>query len=145
MLNNELLEAYKAAKYIFRYESNDIRLRFNEACSEVDDIFEKQEAKMAFFITPENPFSLELSQAENSLRHTRFKQTLIDNNCTYFEGYGTDENEMWSKEISYMIFTDNEALMHLLAGQFGQNAFISIKQSQKAKLCIIAPINYAEY
>ena len=144
MLNNELLEAYKVAKYVFVYDSKDIGLRLNEVCPEADRIFESLEAKKAFFITPENPFSIELSDAENSLRHDRFKQALLDNNCAFFKGYGTDEKEIWSKEISYMIFTDNEPLMHKLAGQFGQNAFLSIMYSGQVKLNIITPIKYIE-
>ncbi|MFT7089909.1 MAG: hypothetical protein ACJAU4_001733 [Glaciecola sp.] len=53
----------------------------------------KHSAKGAYFITPENPFSIKLTSEENTLRHQRFIKDLRKGEYSFYEGYGTNEDE----------------------------------------------------
>ena len=96
----------------------------------------------AYFITPENPFSEELSKEENTLRHARFISTLDKMNCNYIEGYGTDEDDRWPREKSYLIFSDEHDKMCTLAEHYGQNGILRITANKCVQLLLLESANY---
>ncbi|MFT6899040.1 MAG: hypothetical protein ACJA13_003471 [Paraglaciecola sp.] len=142
MINTSLINAYRLAKYSVTYEDEEYRLQVGSPCDFVDRMLLFQNTKSAYFITPENPFSCPLSAQENLLRHRRFRKELETLQYFYLEGYGTDEAETWPKEISYLIFTDDDASMQNLAARFGQNALLKIPYKKATRLLLLEPMHY---
>ncbi|MFT4654496.1 MAG: hypothetical protein ACI82S_002152 [Patiriisocius sp.] len=93
MLDNETINIYKTAKYFVLLDNNPCRITVNKPCSDIDKLLLKHSAKGAYFITPENPFSIKLTSEENTLRHQRFIKDLRKGEYSFYEGYGTNEDE----------------------------------------------------
>jgi hypothetical protein len=142
MVDNQTIEIYKIAKYIVLIENTLCRITVGKHCSDIDAQLLKHNAQVAYFITPENPFSIALTTAENTLRHKRFIQELNKAEYPFYEGFGTNEDETWPKENSYLIICDNESKMHKLAGRYGQNAFLKVSLRSSAILLVLDSMNY---
>jgi len=139
------MDAYEKAIYVIKDKHLDITLRHNGSHELSDQLLTKYNAKLAGFITPENPFSLVLTDTENYCRHERFKSLLNDRNLPFLEGYGTDEVELWGKEVSYFVFAKSEEQLDLLSGLFGQNAYLFIAKNVSPKLKFIQSIQYSNH
>ena len=144
MTDEELVESYKKAKYIVMLKHGNCRLRVGFPSPEIDEILNKYKTLTAYFITPENPFSQTLSEAENKLRHQRFLSALDEKQYTYVEGYGTDDKEIWSKEHSYLIFCDDAEAMQTLAANFGQKGMLRVSIKSPVSLLILDDMRYQE-
>lgn len=142
MISQQLITAYKNAKYIVTIRSKPYRIVVDEPCPIVDDVLEEFGGKHAYFITPENPFSISLSNEENKLRHERFIKIIIDSNCIFYEGYGTNEDETWPREKSYLIICDDDERMQRLAGDFGQNGMLKLTVQSSTQLLTLEPLTY---
>jgi hypothetical protein len=102
----------------------------------------KNHAQTAYFTTPKNPFSIIVTDTEDTSRHKRFKQELSKAKYPFYEGYGTNEDETWPKENSYFIVCDDESKMHKLAGRYGQNAFLKVNLRSSVILLALDSMNY---
>ena len=141
-ISDELINNYKNAKYIVHIENEVHRLYVGKPCLTIDKILAENMANCAYFITPENPFSQRLSLEENKIRHQRFVSELETFQFIYYEGYGTDENETWPRETSYLIICDDETDLRNLAGQFGQNAYLKVTRRENVSLFLLEPMKY---
>ena len=137
MVDPDLIEAYRDAKYIVRIDDKEHRLHVGKTCRAVELLLEKYGRTSVFFISPENPFSEQLSESENALRHSQFIKTLNKNASVFFEGFGTDENETWPREKSYLILSDDESEMTSLAHSFGQNAMLKNERGNIVELLVL--------
>lgn len=144
MIDANLINAYRLAKYIVTYENAKFRLQVGSTSAFVEQMLELKNIKTAYFITPENPFSCTVSAAENELRYRRFRKELDNLQYFYLPGYGTDETETWPKETSYLIFTDDETSMQNLAARFGQNALLKIPYKTPVQLLLLEPMCYKQ-
>ncbi|AEP29719.1 DUF3293 domain-containing protein [Brumicola nitratireducens] len=142
MLKEELINAYKTAKYVVVDQNIDHRIRVGEHDFVIEKMLSDHDARFAYFITPENPFSQNLTNEENDLRHKRFTLSLSQKDLTYLEGYGTDEDESWQREKSYLIFCNNGNDMHQLAAHFGQLGILKIERNSPVMLLILANFEY---
>lgn len=144
MTDNTIIEIYTDAKYILQFEGDSSRLRVGFPCFEMDDVLDKHKTNTAYFITPENPFSQTLSDVENECRHQRFVAELQETNLSYIEGYGTNEDETWPREHSYLIFCDDATAMHTLAAHFGQKGMLKLSKHKSVSLLILDEMRYQE-
>jgi hypoxanthine-guanine phosphoribosyltransferase len=144
MITLDLLTSYREAKYIVKFEDAEYRIKVGDTCKLLDHILEQRDKQTAYFITPANPFSCMLTDQENALRNTRFCAEITEHSYFYLVGYGTDEAEKWGREISYLIFTDDEAAMQNLAARFGQNAFLKIPYKSPVQLLVLDSLRYIQ-
>ncbi|GAA0859386.1 DUF3293 domain-containing protein [Aliiglaciecola litoralis] len=142
MIDDKLLTAYHCAKYIVEYEGQEYPIQVGETCEIANRLLSHHKVHNGYFITPENPLSCLLSDDENIQRHARFLDLLHQRNCVYLSGYGTDEAQTWPKEVSYLIFTDDELWIKNLAADFGQNAFLKLTTRQPTQLYVLASQHY---
>jgi hypothetical protein len=142
LVAKELIAAYKSAKYIVNIDSGESRIYIDKPCPAVDVLLNSLEAENAYFITPENPFSMTLSKQKNILRHQRFTKIMKDSNYTFYDGYGTNEDETWPREKSYLIVCDDANKMHKLASDFGQNGLLRLTYQSAVRLFILKPLRY---
>jgi hypothetical protein len=123
-------------------DNEELKILFGETSDGINKLLINASIDDAYFITPENPFSLALSDEENELRHGRFIKILEAMNYIYYVGYGADEDEKWGREKSYLIVSNDDKEMQQLATQFGQNAFLHYSVRKGADLMLIKPISY---
>jgi hypothetical protein len=142
VVDADLIKAYLAAKYIVVINGQEHRLQIGIPSQAIDKLLANHNIDDAYFITPENPFSLELSDEENKLRHMRFLKTLDADDNIYFDGYGTDEHEKWGREKSYLILSTDKKAMHKLAASFGQNGLLKYSIDRGAELLLMRTILY---
>lgn len=144
MIDKTITEIYKEAKYVVLRPNDSFRLKVGEHSSEVDELLIKNGTESAYFITPENPFSQPLCETENAFRHQRFLGILNDKSVPYVEGYGTDEDEVWGKERSYLLFSDDFECMQTLAAHFGQKGILQITIEQPVGLLMLGELRYKQ-
>jgi len=144
LIDSELIERYTVAKYIVDNNGMPVRLRVGALNIEVDNILAQYEATTAYFITPENPFSQELTEEENRLRHERFITVLTKSNFTYLTGYGTNEDESWTKENSYLVISSDVSAVHTLAANFGQNGILKVENGKPVSLLLLDGMSYLD-
>lgn len=142
VLTKELIEAYKQAKYIVHINDKPYRIKVGEPCPALDAILQDSGADTAYFITPENPFSMTLSEQENKLRHERFVKIINHRAYAFYKGYGTNEDDTWPREQSYLIVCDKAQDIHQLASSFGQNGIIKLQYQNAAELLVLSPLQY---
>ena len=144
MTDKTFAEIYTDAKYLVKLDADSRRLRVGFPCSEMDVVLDEHKTNTAFFITPENPFSQTLSDVENECRHQRFVAELQETNLSYIEGYGTNEDETWPREHSYLIFCDDATAMHTLAAHFGQKGMLKLSKQKPISLLLLDEMRYQE-
>jgi hypothetical protein len=144
LTDKRLVEIYTEAKYVVMLKDDTFRLRVGFMSIEIDEQLRMYGTQSAYFITPENPFSQRICEAENKFRNERFVSVLHDKNLYYLQGYGTNEDETWPKEHSYLIFCDDAIAMHALAGNFGQKGILKIVEKKPVSLFILDHIHYRE-
>ena len=83
MINKELIDAYTNAKYIADINGKDVVLKVGHNSEEINECLKLHDKTFAYFITPENPFSKQLSANENKLRHNDFVRHLNEISATY--------------------------------------------------------------
>lgn len=142
MHNVDLIKAYQNAKYIVNIHNINHRIRVGVNDLMIEKMLIEKNAQFAYFITPENPFSQNLTNEENALRHERFTLSLKQKNLAYLEGYGTDEDEKWPREKSYLIFCSEQNYVHELAVNFGQLGILKIERNIPVMLLMLSDLRY---
>lgn len=142
MVNHDTIEIYKAAKYIVELEDKTFRISVGEKNTNVDALLEKHNVESSFFITPENPHSKALTKEENALRHKQFIIDLCKSGYSFYTGYGTNDEDTWPKESSYLIICDDEPAMHELAKQYEQNGFLKVSLQAPTLLLVFDSLHY---
>lgn len=144
MTDKTLAEIYKKARYILFLGNDTCRLQVGLPAPEIDGFLDKYKTQTAYFITPENPFSQPVGETENKLRHQRFISILDEKSLKYIKGYGTDEQEIWPKEHSYLIFCDDVNAIHTLAANFGQKGMLKLSKNKSVTLLTLEDMHYQE-
>jgi hypothetical protein len=142
VIDADLIKVYLAAKYIVVIKEQEHRLQLGAPSTEIDTLLANENIDDAYFITPENPFSLQLNDEENKLRHIRFLITLDADDNIYFTGYGTDEHEKWGRERSYLILNADKKAMHQRAASFDQNGLLKYSLGLGAELLLMKSTSY---
>lgn len=132
-LSEDLLLAYKQAKYIV---ADHIELRVDQYHEKLDEWLSEKGAELAAFITPENPFSKQLSVEDNAKSHESFKDELNKGQIAFLEGYGVDDAEQWPREKSFLIVIKTKAVADKLAISYGQNAYLLCQKGKPVELVI---------
>lgn len=131
----ELFESYLKTDYVIEDGAVNLRLRIGEKNSGLDELLLKFEEETSGFLTAYNPYSRELSRAENETRQTELISILKENGYKFFYGYGQGDNADWMLEPSVLVLgiDFNNALE--IARKFEQNAFM-FSEKGKAPLLI---------
>jgi hypothetical protein len=143
-MKNSLINAYLEAKYVVLDNefTSEFTVKAGLSSEGVNKLLEHFKTKYAVFITPENPFSEQLSKNENLIKHKEFLKVLSNHNLGFVLGYGTDELEEWSRESSYLIFINEISLSNRISFDFKQNAYIAIQKNKVAELFVLENNTY---
>lgn len=131
---NFLEKLYTEAVYAVFWNKMEIRFKVGEISDEINRILEVENARNFAFLTAYNPFSKQLSEAENKVRQTELIKLLQSDNFLFYTGYGTNENESWEREESLFILNIEEKKAVEFACFFNQNAIVFGRKREESKL-----------
>ena len=125
-------------------EGTSIEIRVGSTYPALDRLIKETQCSFAIFITPENPRSESLTELENASRHDEFLSIINSERLIYLTGYGTDDDELWGREKSYLLFLNDQEFADTLASQFGQNGYLLVRQKEPVKLLLNKNGSYKE-
>ena len=118
----------------------DIELRVGKYSEQLDELMAKCNMGLAAFITPDNPYSQQLTEAENMTRRESFlseAKNLDNQPVEPIFGYGVDDAEKRLREKSYLVAVTGEVQATTLAESFGQNAYLLCQQGEPVSLVVL--------
>ena len=122
-ISDDLLTSYNTAEFHVFHESSFI-LKIGVYSDELSQIFSTKCISSAAFITAYNPYSKELTIAENKLRNKDLEDLIIKMKYDYIRGDGKSGNGDWEGEASFLILDIDEESSKFLGNQFEQNAIV---------------------
>jgi len=99
-------------------------LRIGEPSPPADMFLSSHDTKSGLFITAFNPFSKQVSDAENEQAMAELAKELQQRELLFVDAEGADEKGEWPPEPSYFVAMDSFIDAVLLANRFKQNAFV---------------------
>ena len=122
-ISKELWQAYLETDFKV-FAENSFTMKVGQYSSELNSIIKKSKYSSAAFITAYNPYSQQLSDAENVARQEQLKIEIAKRGLTTIEGVGQHPSNQWPGEPSLLIIGLSKAAAATLARQLEQNAFV---------------------
>ncbi len=135
-MNQGLLEAYVQTDYRV-FGAPGFTLRVGTRSADLARIFAEHGIATAAFITAFNPFSMELSQEENTRRQDELRDVVFTLGLRFMEGIGQHPSNGWPGEESLLILGGPLKQMRALGAQFGQNAIVWVGADAVPKLVLL--------
>lgn len=119
-----LQDAYKSTIYrVYSEKNGDIDILIGQSNLEIDAILKSNQAKSYAFITAWNPYSKEVSDAENQSANQELEKLI--GKFTYCKGFGIPSNEKdWKGEESFFVMDITKQESSRLGIVFKQNAIV---------------------
>jgi hypothetical protein len=118
-----LVTAYRETEYRVT-EGASFVLKVDEPCPALIGLYRAQNVSCAAFITACNPFSRELTDAENAVRQTDLAAELKRRGLSYLEGVGQHPSGGWPGEPSFLALGLALEAAKSLGKDYEQNAII---------------------
>ncbi len=119
---NEFTEIYLQTNYIV--QDGESRFVFRIGETNVDELLNRYQATSWTFITAYNPYSEQLSSAENETRQSELVELVKSKNLHFLEGFGECTTPEWEHEICLFIFNIELQTAIELAKKYEQNAIV---------------------
>ena len=132
-ISKELWQAYLETDFKV-FAVNPFTLKVGQYSEDLNSIIKKSKYSSAAFITAYNPYSKQLSNAENNARQEQLKIEIANRGLTAIEGIGQHPSNQWPGEPSLLILGLNKAAAATLARQLEQNAFVWIDETSIPQL-----------
>lgn len=123
----DLVEAYRDALYVIHGEDGDIHLRVGQPSLELISLMERYGAKSAAFLTAFNPHSMLATAEVNVHKHNALVEDIKSLGLESIAGEGADPLNIWPSEPSVLVLGISHQSAELLAGRYGQNAYLWIE------------------
>lgn len=120
----ELFESYLKTDYVIEDGAVNLSLRIGEKNSDLEELLLKFRENTSAYLTAYNPYSKQLSRAENEIRQTELISILKENGHKFFYGYGQGDNADWTPEPSVLVLGIDFNKAFEIARRFEQNAFV---------------------
>jgi hypothetical protein len=122
-LTHRLQEAYRQTEYRVT-EGDPFVLRVDEPCPELLGLYRARNVSCAAFITACNPFSQQLTDAENEVRQTELASERKRRSLSYLEGVGEHPSGDWPGEPSFLVLGLALEAAKTLGRAYEQNAIV---------------------
>jgi len=122
-LDASLVTAYRETEYRVT-EGEPFALRVDEPCPKLLGLYRAKNVSCAAFITACNPFSRELTDAENAVRQTELAAELKHRSLSYLEGVGQHPSGDWPREPSLLALGLALEAAKSLGKVYEQNAIV---------------------
>ena len=122
-----LAKAYREALYFIHGEDGDIQLRVDQTSLGLALLMKDHGVRSAAFLTAFNPYSI-LEVAEVNLsNHNALIADVHALGLRSISGDGGDPLHLWPSEPSILVLGISHQNAELLAGRYGQNAYLWIE------------------
>ncbi len=122
-LDASLINAYLETEYRVT-QAHPLVLRVDVPSPELASLYKAKGASCAAFITACNPFSCELSDADNAKRQAELAAELKRRSLSFFEGVGQHPSGDWPGEPSFLVLGLALEAAKSLGKAYEQNAVI---------------------
>lgn len=122
-LDASLITAYRETEYRVT-QDHPLVLRVDVPSPELASLCKTRGASCAAFITACNPFSRELSAANNAMRQAELAAELKRRSLSFFEGVGQHPSGNWPGEPSFLVLGLALEAAKSLGKTYEQNAVI---------------------
>lgn len=117
------LQAYRETEFRVTGDA-PMTLRLGQACASLARLQLAHRVDCSTFITACNPFSIELSDAENAARQAALAEDLRKRSLTFFDGVGQHPSHNWPGEPSYLVLGLSFEAARTLGRRLEQNAIV---------------------
>lgn len=121
--DEQLNDAYTHTAYCFQ----DFTLKIGHLHPDFDAWLQEHDYQTYAFVTPFNPRSQPLPEAENVARLTQLHHLLRSAQLPFAPATGRDPEDLWPDETGVFIFNQPAADIHKIGRTFGQNAVMEGK------------------
>jgi Protein of unknown function (DUF3293) len=104
--------------------SGETPFRFRIGETNLDKLLSRFEATTWAFVTADNPYSEQLSAAENKIRQMELIELIKSKNLQFLEGFGESSTPDWEDEICVFIFDTDLKNAIEIGKHFEQNAIV---------------------
>lgn len=122
-IQSDTISAYLETHY-YVLGSLPFTLLIGEQNAELASIYKSTNTHCSAFITACNPFSEQLTDAENQERQSQLSKELDKRSLKYIDGKGQHPNGEWPAEVSFLVLGLSLEAAKKLAVQFEQNAIV---------------------
>lgn len=122
-LDASLICAYRDTEYRIAQDC-DFVLEVGVASKELAGLYKSGKVSCAAFITACNPFSRQLTSAENMMRQGELTAELIRRGLAFLEGVGQHRSGDWPGEPSFLVLGLALEVAKSLGKHYEQNAII---------------------
>lgn len=119
----DLIQVYLNADYHVDTEPPFV-LKIGMASEPLTQLYQQHGCNCAVYLTACNPFSRNLSAAENEVRQSELAQELTKRGLKFIQGVGQDSQGKWPGEASFLVLGLSLEVSRALARKHEQNAFV---------------------
>ena len=123
-LSPDIVEAYRRAHYRVEVPGKPFVLKVDEPSSELQALLEPFKGQGAAVITPDNPGSQKVPDAQNLKAREDLTRILQEKKLQSYLGWNEDPSGSWPAERSFLILGISLEDAKNLANRSGQNAFL---------------------
>ncbi len=136
VLPPELIKAYCETEYK-SVPGFPLVLRVCEENADLHEFYRQQRCNCAAFITACNPFSQQLSDAENGERQQQLARRLSAQGLAFWPGEGAHPDGNWKPEASYLIAGLTREAASALGREWEQNAIVWCDEKAVPQLVLL--------
>ena len=133
-ISASLLQAYQQTTYTAWHQQQRLDIRIGQGCPALDALLQQNQKHEWAFVTACNPYSKELSPAENHSRHQALLAYIRPWGNLILEGQGIPDDPQWTPETSILILGISKPQAIQLAQHFNQNAIVAGQLAGQAEL-----------
>lgn len=126
VIHPDKIRAYEQTDYRIAWRESAFVLKIGRASAELRALYAQTGTASALFITAFNPLGSMVSDAANAQAHERLRGDLAALGVAHEEGegVGTDAQEDWPAEKSFLALGVDEARAGELGRRYGQDAVV---------------------
>jgi hypothetical protein len=117
------IKAYLETDYCVFGESPFV-MRAGIANESLSKLYRRLKTNCGVFVTAFNPFSNDVGEAANTVRHAELAKELNRRNLTFFDGIGKHPSGEWAAEPSYFVLGLSLEAARSLGKKYDQNAVV---------------------
>lgn len=123
VINSAIIQAYLETNYRVQVD-HSFTLHVGTVSSDLLRLYGRHKVDCAAFITAWNPFSQNVSEAENRERQQLLATELTRRNLSFFKGFGLHPSNNWIGEQSFLVLGLNLEAAKTMGMHFEQNAIV---------------------
>ena len=131
-----LLQAYRETHYQV-HAPEPFTLHIGQASSELSALHRAHGVKCSAFLTAFNPYSQQLSEAENEARQEKFRSELKRRSLRFYEGLGQHPSGQWPGEPSFLVLGLSLEAAKVMGVKLQQNALVWCGADGVAELVVL--------